>query len=223
MRGVGVVGLLGLVVALAAPKPLAAASYGWNLICGGDTTFSLCASVSMAFDPDTGDVEMTVWNYTNDPANPSFGMAGLENTVFTKIGFFYTGATLTAVSGLDPAVTGWTATLTPNASGGQQLDFAAVTTQGANNALPVGASQTFRFTLTGSSLQAFATALDASQVGLSIHGQSGPEGNSTTCLTLGANANCEPPTTVPEPTSLLLLATGMLGVLGVRRRRATEI
>ena len=48
----------------------------------------------------------------------------------------------------------------------------------------------FSFKISGSNadMAAFAAALEAGEIGLSIHGQSGVNGGSTTCLTAGDNA-----------------------------------
>ncbi len=62
---------------------------------------------------------------------------------------------------------------------------------------------------------------------LFIKGQNGYLGQSSECLTGGKNENCGPTTVVPEPITLTLFGTGVLGWSGVgflrrRRRESTD-
>lgn len=72
---------------------------------------------------------------------------------------------------------------------------------------------------------------------LLVKGQNGPNGQSTECITSGQQLNCypftppppppPPPQVAPEPISMTLLGTGLLGIGGAglrrRRKKATEV
>ena len=74
---IGFFAVLALGLAFMAPRP--AAAYTWDFICGGDTGFSLCASVNISFvdhGDGTGTMSMTVQNLSDSPLNPSSGLPG---------------------------------------------------------------------------------------------------------------------------------------------------
>jgi MYXO-CTERM domain-containing protein len=72
---------------------------------------------------------------------------------------------------------------------------------------------------------------------LLVKGQNGPNGQSTECITSGQQLNCypftppppppPPPQVAPEPISMTLLGTGLLGIGGAglrrRRKKATDV
>ena len=65
---------------------------------------------------------------------------------------------------------------------------------------------------------------------INIKGQNGPDGWSTHCITGGNNTNCydvpvdKPPPSevVPEPVTMILMGTGLLGIGAARRRRRKQ-
>ena len=221
----GIVGALVLGLCLVSPRPVAGDIFTQNwggLICGGEATFSFCTSVSVTFNSGTGQIQMSVQNLTGP---------GLGDPELTKIAFYNTGSPFTTVGALSGGLSsGWVSTDKPNSSGGQKPDFGVQTKSGINGAIPRvglgGSTFSFNFYLEGGTatgLGNFGTALQAGEVGLSIHAQSGPGGTSSTCLTLGKNANCDT-STVPEPGTFILLGTGLAGIafVGRRRRKALE-
>lgn len=179
--------------------------------CGGNA-FSTCATVT-SVSYTGGVVTLTVAN--------SSGNAG---SVFTGIGLANIGGTFT--------VTNFTSSDAGFSQGTNGLSGAGIigTVIGANsnpppsgpNGLQNGESVTFTFTLSG-------TGIDFTNVQLAIHDQGGSPGgqcaSSTKLVVTGGQANTIDPlcgtTTVPEPMTMSLLATGLAGMggLGAFKRR----
>ena len=198
-------------------------------VCGGDH-FQTCASVNMSWTGST--VTLTAFNL------------GTLGEVWDAIGLF----NLPQCWGVGGSCNGnnvnWTYTLDsapPNYVAGNQgfvgagivqaVAAANVPTNPAANGTPNGSGGTWVFTFSGFFSQAqFDAALAAAGVG--IHAVAGPNGCSTKLAIENDGSAfqniqdplCGSPSTVPEPLSLTLLATGLVGLVGmgaIRRRRKT--
>lgn len=222
----------------------------WDMICGGDNAssgWSLCASVHLSFaasDDSNGyrGVTMDVWNFSE------FAPGDNAATVFTKIGFFNVHENVAVVTSEGLTMSGlssggevlWTVR---NDIGGNPdgltLDFGATT--GTNNTPVDGGiasgvahdagtvNPSSYWYSTPASAVTFSFKVDnfsdwaLNETGVLVKGQSmgGGEGEGSSTLIWR-----EPPNVVPEPGTVILLATGLMGLGGaawVRRRREDEV
>ena len=218
---------------IAAPTALPAQIIFSGSGCAGGA-FTFCASRTGS-NLAANQFRFEITNTSNlAPANNG-------NSAFTQvaIGGHSLGDPLTMA-----AVTGWQYDNDVNGFNGFGLntnDFAAITTNGINNALLDGQSRTFDFTfgtdvfsgLTGA--QAFAAYFTGVQVAIHDQGtfgngscgnsskgvMNGVTGAPTTASTNSCDQDITTTSTVPEPSTYVLMAAGLAG-LGVisRRRRA---
>jgi hypothetical protein len=202
IRGIGAAAAL-----LAFASPAWAIGEGTYDVCGGDN-FETCAVVTIGFDANTNTLSVDVANTTT---NGDF---------FTAVGFRDLGATAT---GGTASASGW------NWMNGGPTDIQADAGWFAANGDPAvqgigNDGNTYHFTLTFDGDPNLAGATFA------LHSQAGPNGCSTKLFidpngnvnTIDApSAECGGTTTVPEPITMSLLATGLAGMGGaglVRRR-----
>ena len=207
--------LLGMIPAAAQAQTLFTGSG-----CSGDT-FLFCASWTGTYVNSTT-FQLFITNTSQSPP------ASNTNSAFTQIAI---GNVTVADPSSMAAVTGWQYDANVNGFAGYGLlenQFGSITTNGVNNALFDGNSLTFSFTF-GSSIGTFAQAQTAfAGAQIAIHDQGPPLG--TDCIsskgvlpgnTAGSNngsVTCGLSVT-PEPSSIALVATGLIGVFGFARRR----
>jgi len=247
-RWIGVVAGTLITVSVATPQAADAQTVQWNLACstvgqpvgGGTVTFPTCISAQLSLFGGTT-YDLRLWNRA--------GTNGTDpNGTITSVGLFGIGADNEAsgldvnrVNGTDYA--GWSLTNNipgPSNTGGFLVSgvtdgiiseaWTGGNIQGRERTLWSGNFNSgfvnFRFT-TETGLDLTAPSL----LTLDLHVQNvGPNGGQSTgysCPPTDFSALCNPGgggtgSVVPEPSTYLLLGSGLLGILGVvaRRRRA---
>lgn len=230
--------LLSLGVAAALAPPPTAGAQLWTVntsTCGGNSFLS-CATWSL-LSTGVNTYQLTVTNTsTGAPANNT-------NSAYTNIFLGSTAAnTFGEPTGFTSSIAGWELRDTGpgNPFSGQgllEIVFAASTENGINQALLDGQTITFNWTMTGTGTinqlaihdQGVPTGCESNKVVFTRGAGGGTTANQPTAEQI---ANCNgngfppppPPPIIPEPSTVVLLGTGLAGIFaaGLRRRAKKE-
>ena len=230
--------LLGAALIAGAAAPVGAQTFDFGTICGSENGATSCATVSgQVF---TGYLEVRVQNAEG------LGLPGDVSRI-TGVGIYYFGTPsmgpmgeLDETAGVVPGG-GWTdgfgngggALDNPGPQGSEFWLVAASADGGiwgctdpTGNSKDVGSCAgplTFRFNFTGPD---GTNLIQAGRLEFAFRAQSvGPNGESTKCYTSDAATSakaCAPFITTPEPATVVLMASGLLGVFGITLRRRSE-
>jgi hypothetical protein len=257
MKRIGrVLGLVGVAAAVGFGAANAQGTRSWN-VCGGNefnTCASVDLRVTnLTASGASQHVVVRIWNLSG--SNGTFAGTVFTQVGFEGIGnpVSYVSGTLAMSGPKRPGDTPaqWRARNDKEVGGGVKLDIVTGTTNGIHNGVSTACAPSG--SLPGGDVELWqnpcrnpAGDLDPGWIVLSfnvsggpwavdntyllVKGQNGPNGNSTECITGGSKQNCSPtpPTSVvPEPVSMLLLASGLMGLGGVsvvrRRKRNGDI